>query len=63
MVPHVANGLRWSEIAEGSILGPLMFNIFINDISFFVEKSEICNLADDNITHSCGKDLPKLMRF
>ena len=35
-----------------------MFNIFINDISFFVEKSEICNFADDK--YSCGKDLPKI---
>ena len=37
-----------------------MFNIFINNIFFFVEKSEICNLADDNTIYSCGKDLPKI---
>ena len=37
-----------------------MFNIFINDIFFFVEKSEICNFADDNTVYSCGKDLPKV---
>ena len=37
-----------------------MFNIFINDIFFFVEKSEICNFADDNTIHSCGKGLPKI---
>ena len=43
---------KWSEICRGipldSILGPLLFTIFINDIFFFVEKSEICNFADDN---------------
>ena len=45
---------------QGSILGPLLFNIFINDIFFFAEKSEICNFADANTTYLCGKDLPKI---
>ena len=37
-----------------------MFNIFINDIFFFVENSEICNLPCDNTVYSCGKDLAKI---
>ena len=55
---------KWSEICRGipqsSILGPLLFNIFIKDIFFFVEKSETCNFADDNTMYSFGKDLPKI---
>ena len=48
------------EISQGSTLGQLLFNILINDIFFFAEKSEICNFADDNTIDSCGKDLPKI---
>ena len=31
----------------------------MNDILFLVEKSEICNFADDSTIYSCGKDLSK----
>ena len=38
-------------------MGPLLFNIFINDIFFFIEKSEIWNFADDNTLYSCDRNL------
>ena len=31
-------------------LGPLLFNIFINDIFMIIEQSDIWNFADDNTT-------------
>ena len=39
-------------IGVGSILGPLLFNIFINDIFMIIEQPDICNFADDNTLYS-----------
>ena len=55
----------WNEIKrgvpQGSILGLLLFNAFINDIFMFIEKTEICNFADDNTIYDCGEDLSNIL--
>ena len=56
----------WNEIKrgvpQGSILGPPLFNVFINDIFMFIEKTEVCNFADDNTIYDCGEDLSNILQ-
>ena len=52
---------EWLEIIlgvpQGSILGPILFNVFINDLLLFIKETDICNFADDATLYACGKEL------
>ena len=54
----------WNEVItgvpQGSILGPLPFNIFLNDIFLFISKGQLYKYADDNTLYKSGKNMQKI---
>ena len=58
---------EWYDIVrgvpQGSILGPLFFNLFINDLFLFIERTNICNFADDNTIYSCNINLQTILKY
>ena len=56
----------WEEILfgvpQGSILGPLLFNIFLCDLFLFIKDIDIASYADDNTPYTVHENPKKIIK-
>ena len=50
-------------VPQGSILGPLILNIFINDIFYLINKAKLFNYGDDNTLSFSHSDFATLVEL
>ena len=56
------NGLfsMWTKphrVYHKDVLGPLLFNIYLNDLFLFLEEIEVCNYTDDTTIYTCSPNV------
>ena len=49
-------------VPQGSLIGPLLFNVVTNEIFLFVRCTNICNFTGDTTTFVCHPTLETIAR-
>ena len=52
----------WFGIPQGSILGPLLFNIFLCDLFFIMNETDFASYADDNTPYRTASTLDEVIK-
>ena len=56
----------WSALLEGvlqcSDLRPILLDIFLNDLFFILQDTDVCNFADNHSPHTCDINLDELLK-
>ena len=48
---------------QGSIIGPMLLNLFIKDLFYFIHKANVHNYADNNTLSSFSNTIPNLIKI